>query len=161
MKRKTIFNGNCSRRYQLWREWDMFNPSFVQFIGLNPSTATAAEDDPTIRRCVGFAKRWGFGALCMTNLFSQVTPFPSELILPADRAWPMDVQKLIDIGHEAGKIICCWGAFQTAKFWSVDVRQALIADGLKPFVLGLNNDGSPKHPLYLSRETKPVPWIKK
>lgn len=49
-------------RYQLWRIWDESKP-YMNVIGLNPSTADETKDDPTIRRCLGFAKAWGYGAL--------------------------------------------------------------------------------------------------
>ena len=159
MKRETIFNADHSHRFQLWREWGMFNPRFVQFIGLNPSTANATEDDPTIRRCIGFAKQWGFGALCMTNLFTMVTPFPSELIRSGERCVPVKTWMLIQVGRRAGKIICCWGNFKAARFAETETKAALIDAGLLPFVLGLNSSGSPKHPLYLPKTTMPQPWM--
>ncbi len=70
MKRQTILSKCRTYRYVLWREWDMVNTEYAMFIGLNPSTADEIEDDPTIRRCVDYATRWGYGALCMTNLFA-------------------------------------------------------------------------------------------
>jgi hypothetical protein len=70
MKRKTIFSAGRHYRYVLWREWEAANMEYAMFIGLNPSTADEVRDDPTIRRCAGYARRWGYGALCMTNLFA-------------------------------------------------------------------------------------------
>lgn len=68
----------CGRyRYTLWREW-IGGEGFVQFIGLNPSTATDTEDDPTIRRCINYAKSWGYGGMCMTNLFAYRATLPSH-----------------------------------------------------------------------------------
>jgi hypothetical protein len=82
----TIFSADRRYRYTLWRDWskdllcgmdsrprlagDQTPNQFVQFIGLNPSTADEKQDDPTIRRCIGFAKAWGYGAMCMTNIFA-------------------------------------------------------------------------------------------
>ena len=64
----------CRRyRYTLWRRWDPERP-LVMIIGLNPSTADACQDDPTIRRCIGFARVWGYGGLVVTNLFDKATP---------------------------------------------------------------------------------------
>jgi hypothetical protein len=71
LDRVTHFNLSRTHRYTLWRIWDhMFCTDYVQFIGLNPSTADESQDDPTVRRCIDFAKRWGAGALCMTNIFA-------------------------------------------------------------------------------------------
>jgi len=71
-------------RYALWRIWDKSKP-IVLFISLNPSTADEKEDDPTIRRCIGFAKSWGYGGLCMANLFAYRTKSPSEMMSAKDR----------------------------------------------------------------------------
>ncbi len=65
-------------RYRLWRTWDASKPTLA-FLMLNPSTADATEDDPTIRRCLGFAKEWGYGSLVVVNLFALRSPNPDAL----------------------------------------------------------------------------------
>lgn len=71
----------CRRyRYDLWRRWDI-SKGYAMFIGLNPSTADKTADDPTIRRCIGFARSWGYGALCMTNLFAFRATDPRQNIM--------------------------------------------------------------------------------
>ncbi|HHC7270859.1 TPA: DUF1643 domain-containing protein [Vibrio parahaemolyticus] len=66
--KKTAKLSDCrTYRYELWRIWDEQKP-YAMFVGLNPSTADETEDDPTIRRCIYFAKSWGYGGLCMANL---------------------------------------------------------------------------------------------
>ena len=72
------FNNKGDRRFSLIRRWDAEKP-WVMFIGLNPSTANAHTDDPTIRRVVRFAKDWGYGGVYMLNLYSKVTPNPEDL----------------------------------------------------------------------------------
>ncbi len=67
-------------RYALWRTWDESKP-FAMFVGLNPSTADELEDDPTIRRCINFSKLWGYGGLCMVNLFAYRATDPTALFL--------------------------------------------------------------------------------
>jgi len=83
MNRKTIFSEDRKYRYTLWREWKSLftrqQKEFVVFIGLNPSTADETKDDPTIKRCVGFVKKWGFDAFCMMNLFAYRTRYPSVM----------------------------------------------------------------------------------
>src|SRR5207249_5914720 len=79
MHRQTILSPCRQYRYVLWREWDKTNASYVLFVGLNPSTADETEDDPTIRRCMNYAKRWGYGALCMVNLFAYRATDPDAM----------------------------------------------------------------------------------
>lgn len=77
------FSACRNYRYALWRIWDIDKP-LVMFIGLNPSTANETTDDPTIRRVVDFAFRWGYGGVYMMNLFAWVTPYPGELATSPD-----------------------------------------------------------------------------
>src|SRR5688572_12557148 len=65
-------------RYVLWRQWNEVNGD-VAFVGLNPSTADDEKDDPTIRRCIGFAKRWGYGGVVMLNLFAYRATRPDAM----------------------------------------------------------------------------------
>jgi len=80
MKSHATFSPCRKYRYSLFRIWDE-DKSLVLFIGLNPSTADEKEDDPTIRRCINFAKQWGwgYGGLIMGNLFSFRATQPSDL----------------------------------------------------------------------------------
>lgn len=75
-RRGAVFSDDRVYRYQLRRCWDVTEP-IVAFVMLNPSTADAIEDDPTVRRCIGFAKNWGYGALLVGNLFAARTTRPS------------------------------------------------------------------------------------
>lgn len=73
-----IFSEDRMHRYVLIREWDLNKPSLM-IISLNPSTANEKINDPTIRRCIGFAKQWEFGKLFVTNLFSFRATSPKDL----------------------------------------------------------------------------------
>ena len=76
---KGAFFSNCKKyRYTLWRIWDKNKP-YAVFIGLNPSVADATIDDPTIRRCIKYAKDWNLGGLYMLNLFSYIATNPKEM----------------------------------------------------------------------------------
>ncbi len=164
IKRETIFSADGLHRFQLWREWsdDLFlnrtKEGFVQFIGLNPSTADDKTDDPTIRRCKDFTKRWGYNSMCMTNLFTFITPYPKNLPDIEDGVKIRSRQIVFEIATEAKIVICCWGKFVCAKFQARLILTHLKEKGVQAFHLGLNDDGSPKHPLYLKADTQPQPY---
>lgn len=78
----------CRRyRYALWRQWQAAGP-MLMLIGLNPSTADAERNDPTIRRCIGFAHDWGFGGVWVLNLFAWRATLPADLKAAADPVGP-------------------------------------------------------------------------
>ena len=95
-------------RYALWRTWDAEKP-FVMFIGLNPSTADETEDDPTIRRCINYAKDWGYGGLCMVNLFAFRATEPNDMKNAIDPIGPENDEWLKNLSKDAGVIIGAWG----------------------------------------------------
>lgn len=145
------FSKDRKYRYVLWRIWD--NRPKVLFIALNPSTANENSDDATIRRIKKFAFDWGYGGVYMMNLFGLVTPYPQELIKHADpigdnNGW------LEKIAPKCEKVIFAWGAFKEAKERSDQVIK-MFPDA---YALVINSDGSPRHPLYVKGDVKPVPY---
>lgn len=78
MKKGAVIDKTGLYRYSLWREWDI-DKSKIVFIMLNPSKADASIDDPTLRRCISFAKFWDYGSLIVVNLFAFRTASPLEL----------------------------------------------------------------------------------
>jgi hypothetical protein len=150
--RKTIFSPCRTYRYTLWRKWDMYNPTYAMFIGLNPSTADEVQDDPTIRRCIGFAKAWGYGALCMTNAFAFRTTYPSIMKSYPFPVGPDNNHWIFEMAKEAGIVIAAWG-IDGAHLG----REAEIIRIIKNLhCLGTTKKGFPKHPLWLRKETVPV-----
>ena len=77
--KNATFSSCRAYRYSLSRIWDK-KKKLVLLIGLNPSTADEKVDDPTIRRCVNYAKNWGYGGFLMVNLFAYRTTLPSSHI---------------------------------------------------------------------------------
>lgn len=145
----------CGRyRYALSRQWDANKP-MVAFIGLNPSTADANLDDPTIRRCIGFAKRLGAGTLVMLNLFAWRATDPSELWKADDPVGPENDEYLVTIPKAAAISVACWGTHGAFMGRDLEVT-AIIGDGLMCF--GTTKDGFPKHPLYLPKNTNLCPF---
>ena len=143
-------------RYALWRIWDKNKP-LALFIGLNPSTADETEDDPTIRRCIGFAKSWGYGGLCMANLFAYRTKSPSEMMSAKDPIGPDNDKWLVKLAGQSGIVIAAWSDHGSFLGRSKEV-QRLVPD---LYCLKLNKSGEPAHPLYLKADMKPVPFFVK
>ena len=131
---------------------------YVMFIGLNPSTADETLDDPTIRRCIGFSKAWGYGALCMTNLFAWRDTDPKAMKRAPLPVGQDNLRHLKECAAGAGLVIAAWG--KDGKFACQDdlVRKELYLNNIRLHHLGLNDDGTPKHPLYLKGSTLPAPF---
>lgn len=141
-------------RYSLWRRWNVDKPRAL-WIMLNPSTADASVDDPTIRRCIGFARRWGMGGIRVVNLY------PFRATKPAD-LWKAEnplgvgnlgyIEKSID---PHGISIAAWGAH--ARETEVRAVKNLFYElGIPLYALKLTNGGAPGHPLYIAGDTIPV-----
>lgn len=163
-------------RYRLRRRWD--SSPVVVFAMLNPSTADHEKDDPTIRKCVGFAKHWGFGAIEIINLFAIRSSSPDDVMKASDPVgennW-VHVQRCLTSSYDenmewegtvlAGErlvryplwVICAWGAHgrhmgQDQEFlgW---VDQTGVDTQLR--CLGLTKKGLPRHPLYVPYTQEP------
>lgn len=144
---------DCERyRYSLWRQWS--DGPAVMFIGLNPSTADATLDDPTIRRCMGFAKSWGFGKLLMTNLFAWRDTSPKDMLAAADPVGPRNDQALQEACAQVSLTVAAWGAHGTHLQRDAAVRK--LVPNLH--YLRLTKDGHPGHPLYLPASLQPQLW---
>jgi hypothetical protein len=152
------FDSTGKYRFSLWRLWDISKPHVV-FIMLNPSTANAETDDPTIRRCVNFAKTWGYGGLKVVNLFPLVSAYPKVLLI--ERHWVQEniaENIILDEVKGAGIIVAAWGSFREAQERSLYILNML--DGYPLYCLGVNKDGSPKHPLYIKGDVVPQQYLK-
>lgn len=144
----------CRRyRYTLTRWWGSSAPCV--FLMLNPSTATEVVNDPTITRCMGFAKRWGFGALVILNLFAWRSTDPRQLYRVEDPIGPENDLHIARVAREAGAIVCAWGTHGRLLDRDRRVAELLASIENKPAIecLGLTKGGDPKHPLYLLNDT--------
>lgn len=141
-------------RYTLWRKWSG-GGSFVQFIGLNPSTADESLDDNTIRKCAKFAKAWGYDALCMTNLFAYRSTSPKEMMQHPSPVGPDNDAWLRYTAKDARLTVAAWS--QHGNFHGrADYVASMLAD-FDLYCLKIT-DGEPHHPLYLPDTTKPFLW---
>lgn len=140
-------------RYTLTREWGS-GPRML-FVMLNPSTADADKDDPTIRRCIAFAKREGCGSLEVVNLHAYRTPDPRMLwsaqAIGVDIIGPNNRGHILDARRRADIVVCAWGANPVDKQYAAAVSFAPV------WCLGTTKDGSPRHPLFV-RADAPLVW---
>ena len=137
-------------RYALWRTWDKTEPC-VLFLGLNPSTADETENDPTITRCIDFAKQWGFGGLCMANLFAFRATQPKDLKQAKAPVGDANDKWLSKLHRDAGLVVAAWGNHGKHMARSEKIRQEFS----NLYYLKLNASGEPSHPLYLKSTLKP------
>lgn len=149
----------CRRwRYLLWRRWDR-QGDVLMVVGLNPSTANETEDDPTIRRCIGFAKGWGFGALWMVNAYAFRATQPRDMIAQGSGALgPRNNEFLLRTAIDADMVLAAWGTHCDGLRES-QIIGTVTEGALKPlYAFGFTKGGHPKHPLYLRADTKPMEW---
>jgi len=161
-------------RYRLWRMWAPAAKVLV-WVMLNPSTADAETDDPTIRRCIGFSKREGCGGLIVLNLYALRSPSPTALRSPPpephhtversqlDRIdWisrvvgPKNDAQFTLVLHDPSvhAIVCAWGASGPSfgHEHERDVHRRLVAGSVPVLCLGRVHSGAPRHPLYVHRD---------
>jgi hypothetical protein len=145
-------------RYRLWRR--VGEGGSVVFVMLNPSTADAHEDDPTIRRCKGFVRAWGHGELVVVNLFAYRATNPKDMLAASDPVGPRNDGVLRAAIEGARLVVCAWGS---AAMTSATVRyraravEAMIGNlDVVPVCLGATKNGDPRHPLFVRKDTQPV-----
>lgn len=143
-------------RYRLWRRWN--DRPVCCFVMLNPSTANAEQDDPTIRRCIGYARGWGFGGLDVVNLFAFRATDPASLLAAHDPIDPENDRHLREAAWDAGAVVCAWGAYGRYLGRSEAVCEMLDAAGIPLRALKVTRGGEPGHPLYLRNDARLVPY---
>jgi len=143
--RSASFSRCGSYRYQLIRQWDDGDGCCV-FIGLNPSTADHRQDDPTIRRCMGFARQWGHRKMVMINLFAYRTPYPKELKHTPHPVGKQNRRVIRRHCQPENRIVAAWGAYGILKNQANQLAD--IWSGNTLYCFGLTAGGQPLHPLY-------------
>lgn len=148
-------------RYWLHRMNDCEDPEFATsavFLMLNPSTADASLDDPTIRRCRRFAKDWGHDGLVVGNLFALRSTDPDQLLTHADPVGPHNDNWLTLMAERHATIVCAWGAHPMAVKRGAEVARMLTDAGAELWCLGTTKSGAPRHPLYVRADQKLIKW---
>ncbi len=152
-----VFDKTNIYRYTLWREWFPDHPRLT-FIMLNPSTADAQRNDPTISRCIAFAQRWGFGALEVVNLFAYKATNSCELLKVANPIGDENDRFLTQVLARSSCIVAAWGTKGTLLDRDKHVLQ-LLAQWQNVYCLGATKEGHPRHPLYVKGDTGLLPFV--
>lgn len=143
-------------RYRLSRHWPLGTGTAL-FIMLNPSTADASQDDPTIRKCTNYARAWGFARLEVVNLFAYRATRPADLRAALDSAVGPDNDDHIRAAtRSADLVVAAWGAWKFAEPRAREVRRIVEPIAMLHY-LALSKSGAPCHPLYLRNNLKPTP----
>ena len=125
------------------------------FIGLNPSTADETTDDPTLVRCMNFAKAWGYGGVCMANLFAYRATDPADMKAATNPIGSQNNKWLKVLAKDAGLIIGAWGNDGAFMGRSAQVKKRVPAMRC----LKMNKSGEPAHPLYQRADVIPVELV--
>lgn len=151
---------SCKKyRYSLSRDTGLLTPDkgIVLFIMLNPSTADAFTEDPTIRRCMGFAKTWGHSGLVVGNLYALRATNPKELWKADNPIGRNNDYWLKQMMSETKDVVCAWGnnAQPDRAREFINIARELYVN---LWCLGINKDGSPRHPLYIKADQKLISY---
>jgi hypothetical protein len=155
IENNALFSEDRKYRYRLFRKWGRVNNAIL-WIMLNPSTADEIKFDPTVRRCFGFSKDWGYSEMLVCNLFALRSTDPKALYKCDDPIGPDNLRWIKQDARYAERVIIAWGNHSNVSpVWKTTVLTAL--DLIKPvYCMGKTKAGEPKHPLYLSAKTKPI-----
>ena len=151
----TAYFSPCRKyRYGLTRKVAPLGNGTVVFVGLNPSTADHERDDATIRRCRGFARHWGFAELAVVNLYAYRCTDPRQLREIADPVGPENDHTIASFCAVSDLVVVAWGAAARNERAS----EVLDLPILNPYCLGQTKTGAPRHPLYVKKDARPIPF---
>ncbi len=145
-------------RYSLTRVWDEAGRR-VNFVMLNPSTATEVQNDPTVERCERRARALGYGGFAVTNIFAWCDTDPAALKKATSPVGEDNDKALAKWANWADDVIAAWGVHGAHQSRGAAVHAALQQAGARILHLGLTKDGHPRHPLYVAYSQQPVLWI--
>ncbi|MAX54361.1 MAG: hypothetical protein CL537_02415 [Alcanivoracaceae bacterium] len=153
LQRRANFSRCRQYRYALWRQWGE-GDDFMLLIGLNPSTADHRQDDPTIRRCMGFARDWGYAGLCVANLFAYRATYPNDLFAAPEPVGPQNDRWLRKLARDADLVVAAWGNLGH----HMDRAHTVARQLENLHAIRINRSGDPAHPLYLPKHLTASPW---
>lgn len=152
-----VFSDCNKYRFRLWRTWDRLRP-VITFIMLNPSTADAKKNDPTVARLAWRSIKMGFGRLNVVNIFAFRSTFPWEMRAAADPIGPGNDDHILEMAKGSGMVVAAWGNHGKHLDRSAKVLSLLKKNKIPLYHFGLTNTGEPRHPLYVSYKTEPKLW---
>ena len=155
MESGAIFSECNQYRYSLTRRWA--DGPTQAWIMLNPSTADALANDPTVERCQRRATSYGFGALEVVNIFALRSTDPKVLYGHADPVGPENNDYILAAAERSAQIVCGWGTHGALRYRGIEVAKILTEFDLN--VLALTKTGQPRHPLYIGYDVRPTEWI--
>jgi hypothetical protein len=148
----------CERfRYDLTRIWDPAGGR-VNFLMLNPSTATEVQNDPTVERCERRARALGFGGFRVSNIFAYRATDPRDMRAQDDPIGAENDAAILNAARWSGRVVCAWGTHGAHLGRGPQVERLLRSTGLPLLHLGLSKAGHPKHPLYIGYAVLPQAW---
>jgi hypothetical protein len=153
---RAAFSPDGAYRYMLTRRWAP-GPT-VCWVMLNPSTANAFRSDPTVKRCISFSQRAGYGGLAVVNIYALRSTDPAKLWRHKDPIGPLGDQFIREQAASRTSVIAAWGTHGARNQRGQHVADALADAGLQLYCLGTTANGQPKHPLYVRGDTPLVPY---
>ena len=157
LERDAVISDCGQYRYLLRRTWD-HDRMRALFVMLNPSTADADIDDPTIRSCGRLCRSWGYGSFEVVNLFGWRATDPKDLAKAADPIGPKNDHIAVLAISRCDVTICAWGAHVMAEKRASPMQRLIECHQPAAFCLGKTKSGAPKHPLYIKTGTMPAVW---
>jgi len=151
-----ILSKSGKYRYQLWRIWNPDKPLCL-FIGLNPSTADSFDDDPTVKRLIYFAKKYGYGGFYIGNLYALRTSKPSVLFKSKKKIGKYNDEHLLEMYIKTKHIIIMWGSKKGIEK-RVEAFFHMFKSTFLFYCFGHCKDGNPTHPLFLPKNTKLIKY---
>lgn len=154
-----VFDQSERYRYLLWRDFTGSDGRTLLMVMLNPNNADEVHNDPTIRRCIGFAKSWNFDRLEVVNLFAARAAKPEMLGKFREPVGPYNDDLIADRAEQAQQIILAWG-----NHGGLHDRDSAVVSILKKhtshlFCFGTTKTGMPRHPLYIRSQTRPCAFM--
>lgn len=156
--RSAAISADGQYRWSLARSWD--NRPTMAWAMLNPSKADHRHDDPTIVRCMGFARAWGYGAMTVVNLYALRATNPKALWQHHDPIGPKNDAALAFVAQNFPLIVLAWGvnARPGRVAEAIHILHRCYDNGGQLAVLGWTKNDQPRHPLYMRGDTQPQPW---
>ncbi len=155
MLRDARFDSTTQYRYWLARAWS--DAPRIGFVMLNPATADATRDDPTLRLCMGFARQWGYGGLEVVNLFAFRTSYPRELRQISDPVGERNDAAILETAARVDALVVAWGNHGSFQGRDQHVLR-LLGDRVPLLTFGRTKSGQPRHPLHLGYITPVTPY---